>query len=85
MAILGTNDVVSRLQAEGFHVSKSRIESFLASGKVPPPELVGTSRAWTDDDIARVRARLVALDGRPELRNEGEARSTATGADGSPS
>ena len=70
MNVLGTMEVVERLRAEGFRISKSRLEGLVATGRVPAPGRVGPTRAWTEDDIDRVRRALVSLDGRPVSARE---------------
>lgn len=64
--MLGTAAVVSQLREEGFALTKSRLESLLATGRVESPSLVGTSRVWSMRDVARVRRALVLIDGEAE-------------------
>ena len=61
----GTSEVVRVLQGEGFRLSKTRLDSLVASGRIASPRLVGTSRGWSDTDVQGVRAALVRLDGPP--------------------
>jgi hypothetical protein len=69
----GTGEVVAVLRGERFDVSKSRVESLLATGRIPPPAMVGTSRVWTERDVENVRRALVALDGRPAITDGGNS------------
>lgn len=59
MTVMGTGQVVALLGDEGFAITRSRLESLIATGRVASPALAGPSRAWTSEDIERVRRVLI--------------------------
>ena len=72
MVPMSTGDVVRSLVAEGYAVSRKRLDGLIATGRVASPRLVGPTRAWMPEDVEAVRRALVALDGRPTGGQGGE-------------
>jgi len=76
MEAMSTSDVVRELGAQGYRITRKRLEGFLATGRVRSPMMVGPTRVWLPDDVARVREALIKLDGAPHCSEEHGLAST---------
>jgi len=68
-----TGDVVRALMAEGFTVTRKRLDGLIATGRIHGPRMVGPVRVWMPDNVDCVRDVLLRLDGEPQQGAENAA------------
>ena len=67
--MLDTKNLVLRLKAEGFRVTRAYIGWAIRDSHIPPPELkIGTAFVWEAGDIDRLRSFLIRQGRGPEGR-----------------